>query len=389
MIRHYLKSAFRNLLRDKFYSIINVAGLGIGIAISLLIFSYVRFERSFDGFHSKSDQIYRVTQSARLLDKDFKYGGTGHGLAAALKKDFPEIAHTARLEFINDEVEISYKEKKIIKKKGDVNLVLADNDIFKIFDIELIQGNPKTALLDPNSIILTEEESRKYFNDENPIGKFIDIHYVENGYYDNLTLKVTGVAKALPANSHFEFKYLISQDKNPRLFVWPYIVPLVVTYVTLPEDYPVKNSESKFPDFVKTYLAPEIEKKYAVTYDDWLESGGYWKLKFQPLNNIHLNKDDYSEIPMIKKGDLFHVQIYSIIAFSIIALACINFITLSTARSGTRAKEVGVRKVNGANRRQLIWQFLTESIILSIFALMLAIILIITFAKPSHFSIEY
>ena len=152
MLRNYLKIAFRNLLRNKFYSLINIAGLSIGMAVAILIFSYVRYEYSFDRFHSKFDQIYRVVQSVRLHDREFTRSFTGGVLASALKEEIPEILHIARLNLIWEEVEISCNGKKFIAKSGD--MVLADNDIFKIFDIEFIQGDPQTALMDPNSIIL-------------------------------------------------------------------------------------------------------------------------------------------------------------------------------------------------------------------------------------------
>ena len=374
-------------MKQKLHSVINIAGLTVGMAVSILILSYVWFERSFDRFHSKSDQIYRVVQFTRLAGKESNEGTTGHGLAEALKEELPEILHTARLDFNYDEAEISYKEKKIIKKQGEVVLLYADNDIFKIFDIVLTNGDPETALLDPNSIVLTVEESRKYFGNENPIGKIINIHFPD-GYQDDLNLNVTGVARAMPDNSHFEFRYLISQDKNPRKRAWPFIVPLVNTYLTLPAEYPPENLENKFPEIVRKYLASEIEKKYSTTYDDWLESKGYWRLELQPLRHIHLAKYSFRELPMIKNGNLFHVQIYTVIALFIIALACINFINLSTARSGRRAKEVGLRKVNGATRQQLIRQFLTESIMLSFISMIIAVFMVAVFSRPFNKLLE-
>ncbi len=389
MIKMYLKLALRNLLRNKIYSFIIIAGLSIGMAVAILILSYVWFERSFDRFNSKYDQIYRVVQSTRVLDEELDHGMTGLGLAPALKEEFPEILHITRLSCWSSEIEISHNEKKIIKKEGDNSFVYADNDIFKIFDIELIHGDKKTALQDPNSIILIEEESRKLFGNENPIGKLINIHsVVEEGRNNDLNLKVTGVAKAMPDNSHFEFKYLISHEKNYRLSAWPFTPPLDDTYLTLPVDYPTEDLENKFPEFVRKYFASEIGKQYSTTYDDWLESGGYWKLRLQPLKDVHLNKVSYVEGFMIKKGNLFHVQLLTIIALLIIILASINFITLSIAKSGTRAKEVGVRKVNGATKRQLIWQFLIESILLSIVALLFAVIMIRIFSESFNKLLE-
>jgi putative ABC transport system permease protein len=219
------------------------------------------------------------------------------------------------------------------------------------------------------------------------MGKIINIHYVGDELEDP-NLKVTGVVKAWPANTHFDFKYIISQDKNPDNRWWPYVVPIVYTYITLPKEFSPKDLELKFPEVVKKYYAPEIEKKYSTKFEDWNEIDGYWRFGLQPLKHIHLDKLGYKEHKMIRKGNMFHVQIYTIIALFIIVLAIINFITLSTARSEARAKEVGVRKANGATRGQLIWQFLTESTLLSIIALIFAFILVSIFSKSFNDLLE-
>jgi len=389
MIKNYLKITFRNLMKQKLHSLINIAGLTIGMAVSILILSYVWFERSFDRFHSKSDQIYRVVEFTRQAGKEINGGGSGHGLAEVLKEEFPEIIHSVRLFIAHDEAELSYKGIKTMTRQTDMDMIFSDNDIFKVFDIDLIYGDSETALLEPNSIVLTEEASKKFFGNENPIGEFIHFHF-PSGYLEDWDLKVTGVARAMPDNSHFAFNYIIPLAKEFRISrLWPFVVPLLNTYLILPEGYPSENLEEKFPEIVKKYISPEIEKKYSTTYDEFLESGGYWKLKLQALTKIHLDKHSLQEIPGAKeKGNLLHVQIYTVIALIIILLACINFITLSTARSGTRAKEVGLRKVNGAARQQLIWQFLTESILLSMIALVLALIMVAAFSRPFNSLLE-
>jgi len=288
MIKNYIKIALRNLRKQKLHSVINIAGLTVGMAVSILILSYVWFERSFDRFHSNSDQIYRVVQTVKSTESESHYDCTGLGLALALKEECPEILQTARMGYL-EYADISYKETKINLMRGK-GAVCADNDIFKIFDIDLIHGDPETALLDPNSIIITEEESRKIFGNENPIDKFIDIHFVQ---YDevgveDLVLKVTGVAKAMPDNSHFEFKYLFPIDITPRR-TKKFLGLVACTYLTLPVDYPPENLEAKFPEFVKKNFSGGIERRYKMTYDEMLESGGYWKLRLQALKHIHLH----------------------------------------------------------------------------------------------------
>ncbi|MCK5441085.1 MAG: ABC transporter permease, partial [Maribacter sp.] len=380
MIIHYLKTAFRNLVRNKFYTIINVAGLSIGIAVAILLLSYCWFELSFDRFHDKKDQIYRVVQDFRIIDKETKRGGTCYELAAVLKETFPEINHVSRLNYYRStqqDIEITINGKKFIESRKGENLVQADNDIFKIFDIELVQGDTETALEDPSSIIITEEEARKYFGDENPMGSIISIKRVLDEKGQNY--KITGIAKKMPDNSHFEFKYMIPIGENPWTR-WKFANSWTLTYLTLTEDYPTENLEKMFPELVKNYFTSGIEARFSMSYEDWKKSGGYWNLRLQALKDIHLD-GQYSDSHLIKKGKITQIKIYAAIAFLIIFLACINFITLSISQSGTRAMEVGMRKVNGASRKQLIWQFLFESVLLSLIALLVAITIVKLFSS--------
>jgi len=343
MIKNYIKIAFRNLIKQKLHSIINIAGLTIGMAVSILILSYVWFERSFDRFHSKFDQIYRLVYTRSGIDMVDNYGLTGNGFAMALKQEFPEIIQSARLSFIGWETELSYNGRVFIEEPG--GLVLADPEIFEIFDIVLTYGDPETALQDPNSIILIEEESRKYFGTENPIGKFINIHEAGEEEEEGFNLKVTGVAKAMPVNSHFSFKFLIPYE---RIYRDNYFSSLTCfTYITLPSDYRPENLENKFPEIVRKYIAPEIEDRFSTTYDDWLESGKIWELGLQPLKAIHLDNfyiKAEQNFLIINKGNLLHVRLYTVIALFIIVLACINFITLSTARWEQGQKKLGCVK---------------------------------------------
>ncbi|NQU54585.1 MAG: ABC transporter permease [Bacteroidetes bacterium] len=380
MFKNYLKIAYRNLIKQKLHSTINITGLAIGMAVSILILSYVWFHLSFDRFHSKSDQTYRVVQSFKINEKERNWGRTSYTLAAVLREEFPEIIHVARLNHYenNADIEININGKKFIEKRRGENLVRADNDIFKIFDIVLVQGDSETALEDPNSIIITEDVSRKYFGNENPMGNVINIRSVKDEKV--FDFKITGVARKMPDNSHFEFKYLIPQEKSPWYW-YKYASGYTYTYLTLPVDYPIEDLESKFPGIVKKHFTSDIEDWASVPYKDWLKSGGYWTLQLQGLKNIHLDQH-YHSTHLVKKEDSSQVRLYSLIALFIIVLACINFVTLSTAKSGIRAKEVGVRKVNGAKRVQLIWQFLTESILLSIIALVFAVLMVLLFYKP-------
>ncbi|MDX1286444.1 MAG: ABC transporter permease, partial [Draconibacterium sp.] len=310
MFRNYLKIAIRNLKKNKLHSFINIAGLAIGMAVSILILSYVWFELSFDRFHSKSDRIYRVTHVS-LFNKAVSYQGrTGSQLAPDLKDKFPEILHSARL--INRQFRLSYNDE-YLEREG---MMVADPDIFKIFDIPLILGDPETALLDPNSIVLSEEESQKIFGNEYPIGKFINLHEWGKEAKIKSNLKVTGVAKAMPANSHFSFSLLIPYTPG-----WGHDMysKRIYTYVLLPAGYRPENLENKFPEFVKKHIAPQLEKRFATTYDTFLKSGKFYRLELQPLKDVHLVKD-FGEEPYIKKGNKFQVQMYMVVALLIITL---------------------------------------------------------------------
>jgi len=241
MFRNYLKIAFRNLKKNKLHSFINIAGLAIGMAVSILILSFVWFEWSFDRFHSKSEQIYRVIQSSLLNKTASNNGRTGNQLALALKEEFPEILHSARLYY--REIELSYEGIKF-----NESVAMADPEIFDIFDITLTLGDPETALLAHNSIILTEEESKKLFGEEYPIGKFINHH--ERGEEGKIKakLKVTGVAKAMPDNSHFSFRFLIPYpiDWNNNMNS-----KSTYTFITLPPGYGLKTWKTNFRNLLK------------------------------------------------------------------------------------------------------------------------------------------
>jgi len=376
MLKNYLKTAVRNLSKQRTHSIINIAGLAVGMAVFILILSYVWFEFSFDRYHTKADQIYRVVQSNNNWLTESHWAGTGNLVAEALKDEFPEILHITRLG-LGEDIDLHYK-SNIKIKKTDREYLRADSSILDIFDIPLVSGDPGTALNDPNSIILTEELAVELYGEEDPMGKIITIteastkqSILEN---PNMDYIVTGVAKAMPGNSHFDFQFLIPYGKN-----WNYWITgnIVFTYVVLPKDYPPEELEKKFPMIIRKYFGPAIEKKQGMTYDEWVNSGGFYTLNLQPLKDIHLDSyyTDGWRIG-VRQGNKTNVYLFSIIASFILLLACINFMIMSTARSENRAKEVGIRKIEGAYRGQLIGQFLTESIVLSLLALILSILLV-------------
>ncbi len=375
MLKNYLKTAIRNLKKQGTHSIINIAGLSVGMAIFILILSYVWHELSFDRFHPKVDQIYRVVQTYTHGDKEYHVACTGSQLAQALSDEFPEILYVTRLGLVGD-LDLHYKSNFEIKKKSDEYLRV-DPSIFDVFDINLINGDPGTALNDPNSIILTEELGMELYGDEDPMGKIITITLADTrqAVFQNPNKEyiVTGIAKAMPGNSRITFNFLIPYGKDRS--GW-YSAQHVDTYIVLPEDYPPERLEEKFHGIIRKYFGPSIEKKNDISYDEWVESGGICRLNLQPLKDIYMDSYYTGEWVRSSDGNRTNVYIFSVIAFFILLLACINFMIMSTSRSANRAKEVGIRKIAGSSRGQLIQQFLTESILLSILALVLSLLLV-------------
>ena len=353
MIKNYLKIALRNLMRNKFYSIINVFGLAIGIACFTLIVLFVRDELSYDSFHSKKDRIYRVCEE---LDVEEGQGENSSSqpfpVAQALMNDYPQlIEQTVRFfNFQEPSHTLQYKDTKINERKT----FFADSSLFKVFDFPLVKGNPEKALSEINSIVLSQETARKYFGDEDPMGKILK-------FDGKIELMVSGIFEKLPSQSHIHFECLISfatlkkllgQNINNKNWVWN----PCWTYLLLKPGITPGELEKQFPDFIKKYF-PDFIIPQA-------------RLYLQKLTDIHLSsKLDYELEPNSDKADIF---IFGGIGIFILIIACINFMNLSTARSAKRAKEVGMRKVFGSYRSQLIQQFLGESMLLSFFALILA-----------------
>jgi putative ABC transport system permease protein len=359
MFKNYLKIALRNLIRHKGYSFINITGLAIGMACTMLILLWVQNELGFDSHHEKASQIYRV-----VIDfgkEGIRGAYTSPPLAAALKKDFPEVKQVARLSPWPRNLLIGFEGKTFLEK----NLKYADGSIFDVFTIPFIRGNPKTALKKPNTIVITEKMANKYFGRQNPLGKSISINHPKDLY------EVTGVVENYPKNSHFYFDFIGHRDWKGES--WG--SHCLFTYIVLPEHYKYKKLEAKFPEFVIRNMGSHIKKEYGVSIQKFLkDEKNVYKLHLQPLSDIHLNASIIDNAPT--KGSYSNIYIFSLIAFFILFIACINFINLSTARSSTRTKEVGLRKVLGSDRKMLIRQFLSEAVLLSFISTLLALLIV-------------
>ncbi|MDW7690246.1 FtsX-like permease family protein [Flammeovirgaceae bacterium SG7u.111] len=365
MLKNYFKVALRGMMSQKVFTFINISGLATGIAACLLILLFVKDEMSYDRYHKNADNIYRV--SREWFGQDGKtslhLGHLAPPFKPLLLNDFEgTILEGVRL--LSDGPLITYGEKKIVEE----HTFFAEASIFNIFSYEMVKGNPETALSEPNSLVMTESTAQKYFGDEEPIGKMVN--------YDNLTeMKVTGIIKDVPQNSHFHFDILASFSTVENFFGEEEMMTNFgsnnySTFLLLPEGYNPDDLESQFPSFLNNHLQ---------TTSNGIKPEQYNKFHLMPLTDIHLHSHLDSEIEA--NGDIAYIYIYSVVALFILLIAAINFMNLSTARSVKRSKEVGVRKVMGANKLTLIRQFLVESIIVTFLAVILAMV-IVTFAMP-------
>jgi len=359
MIKNYFKVAYRNLIRNKFYSLLNISGLAIGIASCLLIVLFVTDELSYDRQYKNADEIYRLTMAGSLNGSAFDLALVGPVVGKTMEEDYPEILNFGRFRqsgspFIKFGDNI-FKEEKF---------VWSDHSNLDIFDIELIQGDPATALMNPKSLVMSETAAKKYFGDLDPIGQIVEFRS-EKDY------QVTGVYKDMPNNMHFDFDVMGSMVTLDEAKQNMWISMNFQTYVVLAKDADLASMAARFPDMLKTYIGPELKKFMNMEWDEVVTNDTKMAFGMQPVTSIHLHSDLQGELGA--NGDISYVYIFSAIAFFILLIACINFMNLATARSAHRAKEVGVRKVLGSVKSQLIYQFLIESILISLISFIIAV----------------
>lgn len=356
MIKNYLKVAIRNLRGRLGYAVINILGLAIGIACCLLIAVYVFHELSYDDYHTQADRIYRVTQKTVTSSKTEIGASTPFPVGPALQNDFPgQIAQTVRLFDMQEEM------RTIINTETDESFrvddfYVADSTFFDLFSAELISGNPNEVLNKPRSAVITKEQARRFFGDKDPIGKQLNFKGSED-------FTVTGVMESLPSTSHFHVDMLLSMNTLPKFygtskFMEGWYWNPCWTYVLLEEGVTAQDLEQQLSDFV--------DKNYTGR-----EEGETISLSLQPLTDIHLYSD--LDMEMEANGSIFYVYLFSAVAVLILLIACINFMNLSTARSTERAREVGMRKVLGADRRQLFGQFMGESFLMTLLGFLVAL----------------
>ncbi|MFC1724460.1 ABC transporter permease [candidate division KSB1 bacterium] len=354
MFSNYLKIAFRYLKKYKGFSFINITGLATGMACSILIFLWVWNELSYDKHHEKADQIYRVEYSTET-----KLAVTPAPMAEVLKDIYPEVLNSVRICNWGRTI-VKYEDKQFEENR----VLFADSEIFSIFTIPLVKGDANSALKKPNSAVITDEMALKYFGDRDCIGKVIQ--------FDNsLDFQITGIVREAPETSHFHYDFIASFNTLPESRISFWGNNFLYTYVLLPENYSPNHLKNKFPEMIKTYVAPQMEEFLGQSFDSYLASGRKWSYDLRAVRDIHLHANNMYE--MEANGDITYVYIFSAIAFFILIIACINFMNLATAFSITRAKEVGLRKVMGSSRKMLIYQYLGESVFISILSMAAAL----------------
>ncbi len=342
-------------MKNKGFSFINIVDLSIGLTASFLIFLYVKFESSYDDFNSKANRIYRLVADVKTPSNIMHLSATSAPMAINIRKNFPEVESAVRIRY-----------GSFLVRKGEVkfqeqNSIMADSTLFNIFDFPLLYGNKKTALTEPMSIVLSETASRKYFGNKNPVGQTVLLTDA------NINSVITGVMKDIPENSQIKADMIVSMSSQEQLSHqssdsldshWTRLN--LTTYLLLKPEVNPKTIQTKFPEFINKYTSGQL-RNTQTSYSLFLE----------PLRNVYLHSTRDGNTA----GNINNVYIFSIVAIFILFIACINFVNLTTARAAERAKEVGVRKISGAGKFQLVWQFIGESLMLCLIALVITAIL--------------
>ncbi|PKP34654.1 MAG: cell division protein FtsX, partial [Bacteroidetes bacterium HGW-Bacteroidetes-15] len=363
MLKNNFKIAFRNLQKNKGYSAINIFGLAMGLASCLLIALYVTDELSYDRYNLHADRIYRINTDFRIGGGDMHMTQTSDMMGELLKKDYPQVEESTRI-YTSGGSKLIKKGNEFINEPRVANV---DSTFFEVFTLPVIEGDTKSALNEPNTVVITESTAKKYFGSTNVLGKIVEVKNEEA----ITPYKITAVIKDIPHNAHFNFDFLFSM-KNAD-YSWGQLTSHNFhTYLLLKPGTDYKLFEKNFSNYMELYMLPAIRQFINVKNMDELEkSGTYINYSLIPLTAIHLHSNYSFEIT--PSGNIQYVYIFSAVALFILILACINFMNLSTARSAKRAREVGIRKVLGTERKTLIFQFLAESTLTAFISLIIAL----------------
>lgn len=360
MFRNYFKVAIRNILKYKFFSAINIAGMTIGVTACLLLLLYVGDELRYDQFHRDADRIYQVGLHGKIAGQDIRTATTCPPMAAALASDIPEVEAATRIIPWFGRPAVKYDDKAFTEEK----VFFADSNFFDFFSFVLLEGDPKTALQKTKSVLLTPAIASKYFGNEPALGKLLTMGN------ENETYKVTGIIQEAPSSSHIHFNIVVSSVGEFKDQIW--LNNFMYTYYKLKPNTSSATVDEKFVALVNKYIGPEIERFMGLSLKQMQEQGGAYGYYSTKLTDIHLHSTSTGDLE--PGGSMMYVYFFFSIGVFIIVIACINFMNLSTARSAGRAKEVGLRKTLGSLRGQMIGQFLAESTLYSLVAVVLSLV---------------
>lgn len=363
MFKNYLKIAYRNLVKNKVYSSINIFGLTLGFVCCILIMLFVKDELSYDQWIPNKENIHRVALERIYPDHRSFYAIIPDSYSEVFAEEINGVEESTRIFDLGDAFVIEVGDQKFDEKYG----AAADSNFFNVFDFEILQGaNQAEALAKPNTVVVSQSAGERLFKSENPVGKSLKIF--------ELDFEISAVMADLPVNSHLQFDFLFASVSFPGLDAENFTGFSAFTYLKLNPDVDPLQVENQIPQLVNKYASGQIERELGVSFADYTAAGNGYRYFLQPITSIHLNSNLQSE--MRPNGNSLYVYIFISIAIFILVLACINFINLATARSADRAREVGVRKAMGSDRNQIIFQFLLEAVVLTFISLLLGIVLV-------------
>jgi len=375
MLKNYLKIAFRNLKRYKAYSYINIGGLSIGVACCLLILLYINDELSYDSFHENADRIYRINTYLKFGDTELNIPVVSDMMGQLLKQDYPQVEEYTRIFIQGGDKRIKNVEHSDHTGRNDYNLehnvAFVDSTFFRVFTFPVVSGKTDEILNEPNTVVITESIAKKYFGTVDAVGRTIETDDNGGAFY-----KVTAVIADMPENSHFRFNFLFPMV-NLNYNSWGNLVSMNFhTYLLLKEGADYKELEKKFEEYNDKYAMPYARRFLQVkSKEEFEKAGNRLEHTLIPVKDIHLYSKNIQELS--PSGNIQYVYIFSAVALFILLIACINFMNLTTARSANRAREVGIRKVLGTERKNLVFQFLTESTLMSFFSVVVAVLIVI------------
>ncbi len=362
MFRNYIKVAFRNILKHKFYSALNILGLAFGLTACFLIGLYIFDELSYDTFHKDATNVYRIGLMGKMAGQEVNTSSSCSPLAQTMVADIPGVEQATRISKDGNLV-MKFADKAFVEQ----NVIYADSNFFEFFTFTLAEGDFHTAFKDPNTLVLTKAAATRYFGNESALGKIMTVGN------DNSAFTVTGIVDEAPHNSHIKFEIILSAASNEGMKSTQWLNNSYYTYYRKNPNTTIASIESKLREMVIKHTGPELESGLGVTFSDFEKQGGIYAYYSFPLLDSHLYKTDMDN-DLSSRGDIKNVYFIGAIGLFILLIACINFMNLSTARSASRAKEVGLRKTLGSLRSTLMVQFIAESFLYTFTGTVLAFI---------------